>query len=89
MGGGWLGKCQVAFSEAIFLWLNSNIIGKCQKWMYNEAVLETLIGWISFFLLLFFLLWRFSPFPGDSVFTMTLIKSEAIISFKLQTQCFL
>lgn len=29
-----------------------NTTGKCQKWMYNEAVLETLIGWIFFFLLL-------------------------------------
>lgn len=47
------GKCQFAFQKT-FLQLKSNTTGKCQKWSYNEFVLETLIGRIFFSFLLFF-----------------------------------
>lgn len=47
---------------------------------YNEAMLETLIGWLFFFS---FLMVFFPPFLRDTAFTVALIKSEEVISFKL------
>lgn len=84
MGHGY-GKCQFAFQKT-FLQLKSNTAGKCQEWVHNEAKLETLIGRI-FFSSPFLSIVIFPPYPGDTVFTATLIKSEQIISFKLQTPC--
>ena len=46
---------------------------------YNEAMLETLIGWLFFF----FFDGVFPPLLWDTAFTVALIKSEEVISFKL------
>lgn len=66
-----------------FLQLRSNMTSKRQERVHNEGTLETLIGWIFF------------SFPSSfycdvsPVFTVTLIKSEQIIFFKLPVWLFL
>lgn len=60
---------------------------KTQLWLVICVYFLYILNFfISIFSPILYVCWNFSALPGDSVFAMTLIKSEEIISFKLQAR---